>query len=131
LEFENDQNRTHLLVSNFTGSDGQDLDINDDGVLDATPWTSILDSVAIIQNPAAGDKYYSTTTVGPDVNGAPWHLLRLPNATGPWQFESLDATGTFDTPGTSNVAIPEPATVSLLGFAAALMGLGRRRRSAQ
>ena len=36
---------TLLLVKDFTGSALQDLDANDDGVLDLTPWSSIVDSV--------------------------------------------------------------------------------------
>lgn len=36
---------TLLLVKGFTGTALQDLDTNNDGTLDATPWTSIVDSV--------------------------------------------------------------------------------------
>ncbi|QJE94225.1 hypothetical protein [Luteolibacter luteus] len=36
---------TLLLVKDFTGSALQDLDTNNDGTLDATPWSSIVDSV--------------------------------------------------------------------------------------
>jgi hypothetical protein len=35
LNFENSENVTHLLVSNFTGANGDDLDTDDDGLLDA------------------------------------------------------------------------------------------------
>ncbi len=37
---------TILLVSGFTGAIGQDLDAGNDGVLDAAPWTTVLDGVA-------------------------------------------------------------------------------------
>ena len=36
---------TVMLVEGFTGSDGQDLDTNNDGTLDVTPWTSVVDSI--------------------------------------------------------------------------------------
>ncbi|WP_367870216.1 hypothetical protein [Luteolibacter sp. Populi] len=36
---------TLLLVKGFSGAALQDLDLNDDGILDATPWTEITDSV--------------------------------------------------------------------------------------
>ncbi|WP_035608319.1 hypothetical protein [Haloferula sp. BvORR071] len=36
---------TLLLVKGFTGTPLQDLDLNNDGILDATPWTEITDSV--------------------------------------------------------------------------------------
>ena len=37
-----------LLVQNFTGSVGDDLDTDNDGTLDSMPWTAVLDSVAVI-----------------------------------------------------------------------------------
>ena len=40
LNFENSDNVTHLLVDGFTGSNGDDLDTNDDGTLDVTPWST-------------------------------------------------------------------------------------------
>jgi hypothetical protein len=39
---------TYLLVRNFTGSICQDLDTDNDGVLNATPWTSVIDAVGFI-----------------------------------------------------------------------------------
>lgn len=36
---------TFLLVRGFTGAVTNDLDTNDDGTLDSTPWTEIVDSV--------------------------------------------------------------------------------------
>jgi hypothetical protein len=45
LNFENSDNVTRLLVDAFTGTNGNDLDTDDDGTLDATPWTSVIDAV--------------------------------------------------------------------------------------
>lgn len=45
-DIENSDSSTWVLVSGFTGSAGQDLDTNDDGILDVLPWDSAIDSVA-------------------------------------------------------------------------------------
>lgn len=88
LNFENDDNVTYLLVTGFTGANAQDLDTNDDGVLDATPWTEVVDSVAVIIDPTSttSEHYYSATTVGPDDVYMPSHVYRSPNASGDWQI---------------------------------------------
>src|SRR5690606_35167445 len=39
LNFENGGNQTYMLVRGFTGANGQDLDTDDDGTLDAMPWS--------------------------------------------------------------------------------------------
>lgn len=74
LNFENSDNVTHLLVQGFTGALGDDLDTDDDGVLDVTPWTSIIDDVALIETIDSGDHYYSTNTVGPNGTFVPAHV---------------------------------------------------------
>jgi hypothetical protein len=105
LNFENDDNVTHLLVRNFTGTNGQDLDANDDGVLDVTPWTEVVDSVALVKSLASvgTERYYSTTIVGPDGVNVPGHALRLPDATGLWQIGNFN--GGEDTPGATNALL--------------------------
>jgi len=84
-QIESPDNMTFLLVRDFTGTDtfqtrapnsgagGQDLDTNDDGILDITPWSAILDSVAFKETngavPAAGqDWWYSPNTCGPYIS---------------------------------------------------------------
>ena len=101
LNFENSDNVTHLLVSNFTGTDGSDLDTNDDGVLDSTPWDSILDSVGLVETIGSGDFLYSDTLVGPDGSFVPAHVYRCGNGTGNFEIGGF-AAGTDDTPGASN-----------------------------
>lgn len=60
LNFENSDNVTHIvthiLVEDFFGQVGQDLDLDDDCELDVTPWLSIVDSIALIEeeNPPEG-----------------------------------------------------------------------------
>ncbi len=82
-QIENGDNQTFLLVNGYTGTDtfqtrsstngeaGQDLDANDDGQLDATPWTAVLDRVVFKQtngNAPIGTQvwWYGTPTVGPE-----------------------------------------------------------------
>lgn len=40
---------TYAIVSGYTGTPGQDLDTNDDGILDATPWTAVVDVVGWLE----------------------------------------------------------------------------------
>ena len=102
LNFENSDNVTHLLVSGFTGSNGDDLDTNDDGVLDVTPWTSIVDLIALIleDNPPSSTEYhYGPPTVGPDGTYVPGHVYVL---SGTWTIGPFNPSGGDDTPGSAN-----------------------------
>ena len=102
LNFENSDNVTHLLVSGFTGSNGDDLDPDDDGILYTTPWESIIDSVALIESAIEGEQVYSDTIVGSDGTFVPAHVFRLPNGTGDFQIGQFDPAASNDTPGDSN-----------------------------
>ncbi|MGF1480724.1 MAG: endonuclease/exonuclease/phosphatase family protein [Cyanophyceae cyanobacterium] len=98
LNFENSDNVTHLLARNFTGTDGQDLDLDDDGVLDIVPWDEIIDSVALIETADGGGRIYSETPVGPDGDFVPGLVFRDPDIFG--SFAIGDFTfGSDDTPG--------------------------------
>lgn len=74
--------QTYLLVRNFTGASGDDLDLDDDGTIDVLPWDELLDDVAFIDddNPII----YSSNVVGPD--GA---------FLAPGGFRDPDGTGDF------------------------------------
>ena len=48
-----------LLVKDFTGSPGTDLDTDNDGVLDSTPWDSIVDAVAVSDGGSSDRHYFS------------------------------------------------------------------------
>lgn len=92
-QIETPDNMTFMLVKDFTGTDtyqtrapsagagGQDLDTDDNGILDITPWSSVVDSVALKE------------TNGP-VPGAGQDWWYSANAAGPWQTRSLVTGGT-------------------------------------
>ncbi len=105
LNFENSDNVTHMLVDGFTGALNDDLDTDDDGVLDATPWTTLIDSVALIEEatePPTGTEWgYGLVRVGPDGIYAPGHVFRDPDGIGPWMIGGFVA-GASDTPGLDN-----------------------------
>ena len=108
LNFENGNNVTHLLVQNFTGLDGDDLDTNDDGVLDITPWSAIIDCIALIGTgtPGVDDSFaYCTDTVGPDGAFVAPHAYKC-DPDGTWTLGEFDLTdpGATDTPGAINTA---------------------------
>lgn len=97
LNFENSDNVTHMLVSDFTGIVGDDLDTDDDGVLDVTPWTAIIDCVGLKENDM-GEQLYCDTIVGPDGTYVPGHVFRCPVG---WFIGDFDLC-VHDTPGESN-----------------------------
>jgi hypothetical protein len=57
-----------LLVRDFTGALGADLDTDNDGVLDATPWSAVADAVAVFDG-GAGDRTYGAPALGPNYDG--------------------------------------------------------------
>lgn len=102
INFENNDNITHLLVSGFTGANGDDLDTNDDGVLDSTPWVEELDRIALVEevNPPVNTEYhYGPPSVGPDGTLVPGHALRCANG---WLIGQFDPANGNDTPGLAN-----------------------------
>lgn len=101
LNFENSDNVTHLLVEDFTGSNGDDLDTNDDGTLDVIPWTSIVDEVALIETVGSGELVYSAVQVGPDGTFVPGHVFRSVDGSGVFNIGAFDPSGGDDTPGQS------------------------------
>jgi hypothetical protein len=60
---------TFLLVSGFTGSAGNDLDTNNDGMMDSTPWTAIVDGVGWSDG-GGTDRVYSSVVLT-QVSGTP------------------------------------------------------------
>ena len=117
LSFENSDNITLLLVSNFTGENGQNLDVDNDGVLDVTPWDAIIDVVALIEEdnpPVATELHYGPPTAGPDGTFAPGHVYLCGDTWMVGAFDPADALAA-DTPGALNpcdLACPGDGTCS-------------------
>ncbi len=116
-----------LLVENFSGTAGMDLDTNNDGTLDVTPWTAILDSLAI--NDGDADFEYSTVVLSPNYDGivfTPGGASRIPDGSdtdsiADWvrnDFDgeglpgfngSLEAGEALNTPGLANATTSPPS----------------------
>lgn len=95
---------TFLLVQDFTGVQGDDLDVNDDGILDQSIGT-VIDSVSLIDGDSNIDQNYSDTVIGPSGSFTPAGIARNQDGTG--DFEQLAfGSEADDTPGTSNVVDP-------------------------
>jgi len=61
---------TLLLVENFTGVEGDDVDTDDDGIIDVTFWSDIADGIAIEDSSNPGDDtFYSAVILTPDFDG--------------------------------------------------------------
>lgn len=100
MNFENSDNVTHMLVLNLTGFSQDDLDTDDDGVFDVTPWDSIVDSVSMIESIGSGELVYGMNSVGPDGTFVPGQALVCD---GDWVIGSFDLC-LYDTPGAYNTA---------------------------
>ena len=140
LNLENGENSSYMLVDGFTGSQGDDLDADDDGVFDAAlPWNSILDGISLLDDEdtildgGTEDIDYSAAlglgTLGPDGPFYPGYVYASVDGGG------LDSIGAFDpaaedandTPGQLN-AVPEPTSATLIGLLG-MAALACRRRS--
>ncbi len=74
---------TLLLVEDFAGSTGDDLDTDNDGILDTTPFSRLVDSVAVTDG-GAGDLTYSSVVLAPGFDSNPFTPgggSRIPNGT--------------------------------------------------
>jgi hypothetical protein len=132
-QLESPDNQTYLLVTGYTGTDtfqtrapnqgsgGQDLDTNDDGVLDLTPWTAIVDSVVLKEtngNTPTGtqDQWYGNVFCGPYVSRT---LVQATTGTtiAGWDFQTT-ATG-----GTAAAAAPNTPNLYVANAGAGTMYL--------
>lgn len=117
-----------LLVEGFTGALGNDLDTDNDGILDSTPWTSLVDSVGVTDG-GSSDQVYGTTMLYPYYDGmayAPGGASRIPDgfdtdAITDWVRNDFDLAGipgyagtivlgeAYNTPGAQNaIYVPPP-----------------------
>lgn len=114
LNFENSDNVTHLLVRDFSGANGDDLDTDDDGVLDSTPWTELVDLIALVEEenpPGSTEFHYGPPSVGPDGSFVPGQVFLCEDG---WRIGSFSSF-VNDTPGTeNNCAPPAPPVVTIM-----------------
>ncbi|WP_206030311.1 ExeM/NucH family extracellular endonuclease [Roseomonas sp. AR75] len=124
---------TLLLVSDWSGTVGTDLDADNDGVLDTTPWTAILDSVAVNDGGAGDITYGGAPVLGVAYDGlsfAPGGASRIPDgadtdASADWVRNDFDLAGipgftgtpvvgeAINTPGAPNQAYALPTGASI------------------
>jgi uncharacterized protein len=98
---------TLLLVEGFTGSVGTDLDADNDGVFDMTPWSAIVDAVAV-NDGGADDLTYGLPVLYAYYDGlpyAPGGASRIPDgfdtdAATDWVRNDFDLAGIEGYPGT-------------------------------
>ncbi|MBN2117770.1 MAG: ExeM/NucH family extracellular endonuclease [Anaerolineales bacterium] len=97
-----------LLVSNFTGALNDDLDTDNDGTFDVTPWDAVVDAVSV-NDGGAGDFTYGVPELGPNYDGvssfAPGGASRIPDgadteAASDWVRNDFDLAGIPGFPGT-------------------------------
>ncbi|TFL15992.1 ExeM/NucH family extracellular endonuclease [Jannaschia formosa] len=95
---------TFLLVDGFTGAARfDDLDTDDDGVLDVTPFASVVDSVALVDG--GTPLLYSGNVVGPDGSFLPAGAARTEDGGGTFTATDFSASGTYSpTPAATDAA---------------------------
>jgi len=123
--FENGT-KTVLLVKNFTGALGDDLDTNNDGILDVAPWETVIDGIAVNDGNSSNDRTHSPTVLGNTFGGGTFAVggaSRIPNGNDSnvaanWLRNDFDGAGlspafvgtprlgeAYNTPGAANVAV--------------------------
>lgn len=119
---------TLLLVTNFTGALGNDLDTDNDGTFDVTPWDEIIDAVAVTDGGSL-DKTYGLPVLSPIFDSQSFTVggaSRIPDgfdtdAASDWVRNDFDLAGidgftgsiglgeAYNTPGSTNlIFIPPP-----------------------
>lgn len=122
---------TLLLVEAYTGSVNTDLDTNNDGAFDVTPWTRIVDAIAITDGGSGDLTYtdiYTNAVLAANFDGfptTPGGASRIPNGVNTfnaddWVRDDFDGAGlpgftgtpvvgeAINTPGTINQAVAIP-----------------------
>lgn len=119
---------TLLLVENFIGTTGVDLDTDNNGTFETTPWDTIVDSVAV-NDGGVDDRFYGEPVLGPSYDGlssfAPGGASRIPDgfdteAVTDWVRNDFDLAGipgftgtliegeAYNTPGEPNQIFTPP-----------------------
>ncbi len=118
---------TLLLVKDFTGAAGNDLDTDEDGVFDVTPWSAVVDAIAV-NDGGSSDLTYGMPVLGVSYDGlayAPGGASRIPDgfdteSATDWVRNDFDLAGipgfagsiilgeAYNTPGVPNAAFVPP-----------------------
>jgi len=86
---------TFLLVEGYSGvAQFTDLDTDDDGVLDVTPFASVIDAVALTDT-GSPLIYEGAAVVGPDGSFLPAGAVRLPEGSGDWQITDFGDSDSY------------------------------------
>jgi hypothetical protein len=116
-----------LLVKNFSGAYGEDIDTDDDGVIDYAPWEAIVDSVAVYDG-GSSDINYGQPVLSAYYDGlsyAPGGASRIPDgydtdAASDWVRNDFNLAGipgyegtiiegeAYNTPGEYNLIYTPP-----------------------
>jgi len=91
---------TYFLVENFSGSVNTDLDTDDNGTLNSSPWDSIIDELGILES--VGEQLYTSSTIGPDGTFLPPGAYRNSDNCGTWTLHTFASPPADVSPGTSN-----------------------------
>lgn len=100
-----------LLVKNFAGALNNDLDTNNDGTFDVTPWDAVVDAVSV-NDGSAGDTTFGVPTLGPNYDGlsgfAPGGASRFPDgfdteSASDWVRNDFELFGIPGYPGTPSL----------------------------
>ena len=94
-----------LLVEGFTGAAGDDLDTDDDGTLDTTPWSRLIDAIAVSDG-GTGHGAYGHVILEPGFDGDTFTVggaSRIPDATdtdaaSDWTRNDFDGAGLAGVP---------------------------------
>ena len=70
-DIENGTN-TYAIVEGYTGFPGQDLDLDDDGILDSTPWSNVVDAIGVQEHTTttSTEMVYGAFMGFSDINGS-------------------------------------------------------------
>jgi hypothetical protein len=105
LDFQADNNKTYMLVKDFTGGVGSFVDADFNGVMDTTFWSSVSSSVALVasatQDGIFSDYVYSANKVGPDGGSFPSKAQRCEDS-GVWKIGFAEVSSTSDSPSAAN-----------------------------
>jgi len=133
---------TLLLVEGYFGFIGEDLDIDDDGVLDIVSWVRLVDDVAVTDGDP-GDLTYSLATLSPGYDGITYDVggaSRIPDgmdtdSDSDWMRNDYDGEGlpgflgtpvggeAVNTPGAMNMAVTPPRDPVINEFVANHFGI--------